>query len=189
MALVEDITNVIYKEIFTVKIFHDGYGSPRPVFIADNITLEPDENTKFFFKSYDMSYRFFNDTIICFVRSEDVVPGVPYIKFSGDVRIRFLINASTDFLNKTVVDAVGAKQMYQFTNQVNVGTGGFICMHTAGANVDDLKNANVVNADKACFGVIDVHSTGAVNSSYDLFSGAGQNLQNPSYSIRFISKI
>ena len=184
-----DIVKIIYKELFTVKFLHDGYGVPRPNFIADSITLEPDDDTKFLFKNFDITHRFFNDMLICLMRCDETVPVVPYIKFSGNVRLRFFINASTDFINKTVVDTVGAKQVYQFTNQVNAGTLGFICMHTTGVNVDDLKNVDVVKPDKNCFGVIDIHNSGAVNSSYDLFSGTDQNLKSPAYSLQFVSKI
>ncbi|MGN6531240.1 MAG: hypothetical protein ACTHK0_05765, partial [Ginsengibacter sp.] len=60
---------------------------------------------------------------------------------------------------------------------------------TAGVNSDDLKTVGVVNPDEHCFGVIDIYSSGAINSAYDLFSGASENLNDPGYSIRFISKI
>jgi hypothetical protein len=62
-------------------------------------------------------------------------------------------------------------------------------MHTGGVNGDDLKTVAAVNADENCFGVIDIYNSGEVNNSYDLFSGVNENLNNPAYSIRFISKI
>ena len=184
-----DIIRTVYEELFTVTFIHGGYGSPRPDFIGDNISLEPDEDTKFLFKNYDISYRFFTDTLICFMRCNDALPRVPFIPFSGPVRMRFFINTSAGFISKSVVEPAGALQVYQFTNQANIGTGGFISMHETGADNDDLKNASAVNAEKNCFGVIDVHNTGAVNSTYDLFSGANQTLLSPDYSIRFISRI
>src|SRR5450432_3239991 len=116
----EDIIKTIYEELFTLKFLHSGYGDPRPDFIADNIILEPDGQTKIFFSNYNLLYRFFNDTLICFMRCADALPRVPYIKLSGDVRMRFFMNASSDFFNKTVVDVAGAQQVYQFTNQVNI---------------------------------------------------------------------
>ena len=183
-----DIVRTIYKELFTVKILHSGYGAPRPNLIAGSIALEADEETKTLFNNYYLGYRFFGDTLICFMRIAASLPAVPYLKFPGDVRIRFRMNASVDFLSKTVVDAAGAKQVYQFTNQVNIGTGGFISMHTQGVNSDDLKNVNVVNADKICFGVVDVNTSTVVNSSYAIFSGVNQQLISPNYSIRFINK-
>ena len=194
-----DIVKTIYEELFTVKFLHNGYGDPRPKLIADSIKLKPDAETKNLFNNHNLGYRFFNDTLICFIRTNlrqllsppALEPVSPYIKFSGNVRIRFFLNASTDFLNRTLVEATGARQTYQFTNQVNAGTGGFICMHTSGVNNDDLKNVDTVEIDKneRCFGVVDVHSSGAVDSTYELFSGSDQSLQSPQYSIRFISKI
>ena len=194
-----DITKSKYEEVFTVRFLHNAYGNPRPRLMADSIELEPDTETKEFFNNYNLGYRFFNDTLICFIRTTlsqllsppALVTVIPYIKFSGNVRIRFFINASIDFLNKTLVETAGAKQMYQFTNRVNAGTGGFISMHISGVNNDDLKNVDTVEVDKnkSCFGVVDVYSSGAVDSTYELFSGLDQGLQSPQYSIRFIGKI
>lgn len=198
MAVIErDITDIKVEELFTVKFLHSGYGFARRKMLEDNITLEPDEATRNLFTNYNLGYHFFNDTLICFIRTNlpqllsppALDPKIPFIKFSGNVRIRFLINASNDFLNKTVVEATGATQMYQFTNQVNAGTGGFICMNTSGVNSTDLKNVDVVEADKNCFGVIDVHNNAAVNNTYNLFTGVNQTLQSPHYFIQFISKI
>lgn len=189
MADVVDIIKIIYKELFTVKVLHTGYGTPRPDSVSDNINVKPDGNTKIIFSNYSIDYSFFNDTLVVFMRCADQSPAVPYSKFGENFRIRFLLNVSGDFLNKTVADPVGAAQVYQFSNQTNVGLGGFISMHTEGVNSDDLKTVASVNPGENCFGVIDIYSSGAVNNSYELFSGADENLNSPGYSIRFISKI
>ncbi|MDQ6763555.1 MAG: hypothetical protein M3015_13125 [Bacteroidota bacterium] len=197
MAVIEeDIIRTIYEELFTVKFLHSGYGFPHPGLIANSITIEPNEATKKLFVNYNLGYRFFNDTLMCFIRASlvsppDPEPKVPFLKFAGEVKFRFLINASTDFLNKTDVAAAGSKQVYQFTNQVNAGTGGFISMHATGVDlIDDLKNVGVVKAEKICFGVIDIFNTDAINSSYDLFdNNTDQKLKSPAYKILFKSKI
>lgn len=196
-VVVRDITDIKVEELFTVRFLHTGYGFPRRKLIESSITVEPDNATSNFFTNHNMGYRFFNDTLICFIRTNPpqllsppaLDPKIPFIKFSGNVRIRFFINASTDFLNKTVVEAAGATQMYQFTNQVNAGTGGFICMNTTGVNSGDLKDTNVVKADKSCFAVVDVHNSGAMNNTYSLFADINQTLQSPHYVIQFISRI
>jgi hypothetical protein len=200
----KDIIRTTYKELFTVKFLHSGYGFSHNDPIANNIKLEPDEKTRNLFVNHNMGYRFLTDTLICYIRTvktellspplspPETATHVPYIKFSGNVRIRFLINASNRFLNKTEVAATGAKQVYQFTNQVNTGTGGFISKHTdsTGVNNDDLANVAVVEPDRTCFGVIDIFNTGAVNSSYDLFNeNVTQQLKSPAYTIPFKSKI
>ena len=189
MADVVDIIKIIYKELFTVRLLHTGYGTPRPDSIADNITLHPDASTKIIFSNYSIGYSFFNDTLVVFMRCADQSPVVPYIKFAENFRIRFLLNVSDDFLKKTVADPVGATQVYQFSNQANAGSGGFISMHTTGVNSDDLKTATLINADENCFGVIDIYSSAAINSAYELFSGANDHLNSPAYSLQFISKI
>lgn len=189
MAEVVDIIKIIYKELFSVKILHAGYGTPRPDSISESINLKPDTNTKKIFKNYNMGYSFFNETLIVFIRCADQSPPVPYIKFAGTFRLRFLLNVSGNFLNKTTIDPVGATQVYQFSNKTNVGSGGFISMHVEGVNNDDLKTVALINADEKSFGVIDVYTSGAINSAYELFSGTDENLIDPAYSIRFISKI
>ena len=198
MAVLErDITDVKVGKLFTVRFLHSGYGFSRRKLLEDSLTLEPDNATGNLFTNHQIGYHFFNDTLICFIRTDltqllsppVLSPETPFIKFTGNVSIRFLINASADFLNKTVVEAAGATQVYQFTNQLNAGAGGFICMNTAGVNNSDLKNSNVINADQTCFAVVDVHSNGAVNNTYDLFADINQTLKSPNYFVQFISKI
>ena len=195
MAVQKDIISLLYKELFTVKFLHSGYGAARKSLIAEDIHVEPDTTTKKIFTNHYLDYRFFNDTLVCFIRTEAGLlsppnPKVPFIKFTSPIVIRFLINVSSGFLSKTNVVVTGSQQVYQFNNQVNAGTGGFICMHIAGVDNDDLKSAAVVKPDNPCFGVIDISSTGAVNSTYEIFTGGPiQELKSPAYSIQLISKI
>lgn len=189
MATVVDTIKTIYKELYKVKFVHTGYGSPRPNSISDDLTVQPDADTRVIFNNHNIGYHFFNDTLVVFIRCADQTPPVPYLKLAQPLRLRFLLNVSNNFLNKTVVDPVGSVHVYQFSNQVNAGTGGVISMHTQGVNSDDLKTVSVVNPDENCFAVIDIYSSGAINSAYDLFSGASENLNDPGYSIPFISKI
>lgn len=189
MAGVVDVIKNIYKELYHVKFLHAAYGSPRPDSISDNINLQPDADTGITFNNYHIGYSLFNDTLVVFIRCADQSPPVPYVKFANPVRLRFLLNVSNDFLNKTVVDPVGATQGYQFSNKTNVGSGGFLSMHVEGVNSDDLKPVSLIDADEKCFGVIDIYSNGAINNAYELFSDANETLIDPAYSIRFISKI
>ena len=192
MAVQKDIISPIYKELFTVKFLHAGYGVARKSLIAEDIHVGPDAATKELFTNHNLGYRFFNDTLVCFIRTELLSPPglVPFIKFTSPFVIRFLINVSSGFLSKTNVVVTGSQQVYQFNNQVNAGTGGFICMHIVGVNNDDLKSVAVVKPDNPCFGVIDISSTAAVNSTYEIFTGGPiQELKSPAYSIQLISKI
>jgi len=196
MAVAErDIIQLLFKELFTVRFIHSAYGVLRKTFISENIFIEPDRATSTLFTNHSLDYRLINDTLVCYIRTEVLSPPVsgpriPYIKFDSPVTIRFLVKASTDFLNRTNVIPAGAQQTYYFTNQANAATGGFICMHVAGVNNDDLKNTNTVNPDKPCFAVIDIVSAGSVNASYEIFSGGpAQQLRSPAYSIQFISTV
>ncbi len=190
-----DIIQLLFKELFTVRFIHSAYGILRKTFIDENIFIEPDRATRTLLTNHSMDYRFINDTLVCFIRTEvssppGSGPRTPFIKFDSPVVIRFLVNASNDFLSKTNVIRAGAQQTYYFTNQVNAATAGFICMHSTGVNNDDLKNADTVNPDEPCFAVIDIASSGAVNSTYEIFSGGpAQQLTSPVFAIQFASTI
>lgn len=189
MAELADIVKTINRTLFTVRFLHSGYGLPRPEVISNYIRVSPDENTLNFFDDYSIGYHFFNDMLLVFMRCSNGVLTTPFIKFSEEVRLRFYLNISTDFLIKTMVDNVGVAQIYQFSNKINIGTGGFLSMHTAGVDKDDLELVELAEPGEACFGVIDIYKTGAINDAYTLFLGAEETLNSPGYSIRFISKI
>ena len=189
MAELADIVKIINRPLFSLRFLHAGFGLPRPGNISDSMRLDPDEATQKIFNNYHIGYRFLNDMLVVFIRCSNPVPTTPLLKLSGAIRLRFYLQVSTEFLNKTEVQSVGATQLYHFSNRENIGTGGFISRHTEGVNDDDLELVVMAEAEETCFGVIDVYNTGAVNTSYDLFSGAEQTLNSPGYSIRFISKI
>lgn len=113
----------IYKELFTIKFVHTGYDFPNPSVISENIIIEPDKDTKQFFDNFNISYRFSSDTFLCFLRTRLVTPPARepqkvYLKFIGDVRLRFLIKSGTGFLKKTYVVTAGSKLVYQFSNKI-----------------------------------------------------------------------
>ena len=189
MAEIADTVKTINKTLFTVRFLHAGYGFPRPGNILDNISFQPDDDTQKILTNYNIGFRFLNDTLVVFMRCSNLIPTTPMLKFSGDIRLRFFMQVSTDFLKRTEVQPVGASQLYQFSNKVNIATDRFLSMHTEGVNNDDLKPVSVAEPGETCFGVIDVFNAGAINNTYDLFSGADQTLNSPGYSIRFISKI
>jgi hypothetical protein len=193
-VIVKDIVNTIYKELFTIKFLHNSYGFSNKNLLADNIEIEPDDATKNLFKGHRIGFRLLNDLLICFIQAKlqspvIVEPKLPFIKFLADVRIRFLMSASNDFYSKTDVAISGTKQVYYFTNKVNIATDGFISMHTTGVENDDLKSTDIIKPDKNCFSVIDIFNNGAVNSSYDLYDGVAQKLKSPLYTIRLKNKI
>jgi hypothetical protein len=196
MAVAErDIIQLLCKELFTVRFIHSAYGVLRKTFISEDIFIEPDRATRTLFTNHSVDYRFINDTLVCYIRTEVSSPPVsgprtPFIKFDSPVVIRFLVSASIDFLDRTNVIAAGAQQTYYFTNKANAATGGFICMHSAGVNNDDLKDNGTVDPEKSCFAVIDIASAGAVNTSYEIFTGGpAQQLTSPGYAIQFISTV
>ncbi len=183
--------NAKYDGLFSVELLHNGYNIFQQNLIGENIKIRPDKDTKKLFENHGIDYSFSNGTLICFMRSRPALPPAPlpvmsFTEFDGNVRIRFLVFGSSEFLKKTQVVAAGSTQVYQFTNQANVAANGFIAQHETGVNNDDLKATAVVKPEENCLTVIDIHNNAAVNANYDLF-GANQRMLNPSYRIRFIA--
>lgn len=124
MAGSVDTINLLYQELFSVRFLHTGYGTPVSNMLSKSIWMSPDANTQKLFAGFDMGYRMLGDTLVCFIRSllfapPATDPKVPFNRFTGDVRIRFLIFASQDFMNRTEVVATGKNQVYQFTNRID----------------------------------------------------------------------
>jgi len=114
----------IYKELFTIRFVHAGYGFPRTPVISEDIIIEPDENTKQFFHNFNMGYHFSSDTLLCFLHTDLVAPPArepqkPHLSFIGDVRLRFLIKNTTDFTRKSYAVSTGSKWVYLFSNKIN----------------------------------------------------------------------
>jgi hypothetical protein len=187
-----DVIKRLYERLFSVEFLHAGYVFFQQNLINGGISMEPDSATKTLFKNHNILYRFVNGTLLCTMQSDLLTPPaptpvLPFIEFTGNVRIRFLVTANPDFLNRTQVIAAGSQQVYQFTNQANAGTNGFIAEHEAGVNDDDLQNTSAIEPSATCFAVIDIHNNAAVNAAYDLF-GVDKRLLSPAYRIRFVPK-
>jgi len=234
-----ETTDTIYSELFTITFLHSGYETPLDKFLSGSISVAPDENTKKIFTEYKMNYRFFANTLVCFIQcalpASD--PKTPFMKIDNDIKIRFLIKNSSDFFNKTFVTATANKKIYQFSNKANNVNGGifltapvenynsakdynkgtivqnggnlFGTLQTVLAvknipliNTDfweqltpfeqvvnnaDLQDAVVVNPEEDCLGVIDMFKNVAT-TSYQFF-GTNDELINPSFTIKFKSKL
>ncbi|WP_153801269.1 hypothetical protein [Foetidibacter luteolus] len=124
-----DIIRTIYKELFTVKFLHSGYGQASHNAFGNAIAIEPDAATKQLLAGYQADYRLLGNTLVCFIRSQLISPPAkepkkPYTLFTGDTRLRFMLYGITDFFGKTYAVATGSKTVYQFTNKIsNVQTG------------------------------------------------------------------
>lgn len=124
MAGSVDIINTLYGELFSVRLLHAGYLSPASNVISTDIRLYPDKATKKLFNDYQITYRLFGNILVCLVRSRlFAAPAtnlkVPFVRFLDNVRIRFLMQISPSFLNRTEVVATGKNQVYLFSNRVN----------------------------------------------------------------------
>ena len=116
--------NSIYRPLSTVKFLHSSYETPREKFFSEGIAITLAQETKTLFTNYKMNYRFYNDTLICFIQCAlfnppAPEPKIPSVTIKGDIRIRFLLHNSSDFFSKTYVVAAGSKKVYQFSNKIN----------------------------------------------------------------------
>lgn len=193
--MIERITT-IYRPLFTVTFLHTGYQTAQENFFNKGMTVTPDGATKELFTNYNMDYRFYNNTLTCFIRCvlfspPAPEPKAPFVPITGNIRIRFLLHNSGDFFDKTLVTASGSKKRYSFSNRVNNTAGAVLYLSNAVPVGDaDLQDAAIVDADEDCFGVIDVYNSSTTNSSYNLF-GAGGILFSPApaYTLPFQSRM
>lgn len=123
MAGSVDIINTLYEELFSVRLLHSGYVSPATHVISNDIQLHPDKQTKKLFSNYHITYRLYDNILVCLVRSRLFAPPatnlkVPFMRFLGNVRIRFLMHITQNFLNRTEVVAAGKNQFYHFSNRM-----------------------------------------------------------------------
>lgn len=187
-----DVIKRIYERLFSVEFLHAGYVFNNQNLIGESLNIRPDKETKTLFKNHGITYSFSGGTLVCIMQSDQLTPPnpsplIPSIEFTGNVRLRFLIESTADFLKRTQVNAVGSAQVYHFSNQANAGTNGFIAQNETGVNNTDLQTVAAVEPSETCFGVIDIHNNGAVNANYDLFGG-DKRLLRPAYRIRFVPK-
>jgi hypothetical protein len=119
-----DISRLTYKELFTIKLVHDGYAASTGSELFNKVTIIPDKETQEFFTRYSIAYRCVNDSLLCFIRAEYVSPPAkepqrPFVLFNSDFRIRFLVTAQLEFINNTFITAAGKEAVYHFTNKVS----------------------------------------------------------------------
>ena len=136
--------NSIYTTLFTVQFQHIAYQTPQQNFFSEAISITPDQDTGAIFSDYKMNYRFFNNTLICYIRCRyfnppATDPKVPAFTITGDIKIRFLLKTLNDFFGKTYVAAAGNKKVYQFSNKIDNAGGGNLFLT---APVENYQAAN-----------------------------------------------
>lgn len=179
-----------YERLFTLELLHSGYEFFGQNLVNQGLRIKPDTDTQKLFTNHSIRHRFINGVLLCFMQCDLLTPPatapvIPFTGFDGDTRLRFLVFNNADFLSRTQVIAAGSSAVYHFSNQNNAGTNGFIAQHETGVNNDDLQNTSTIEPAEKCFAVIDIHNTGAINASYDLFGGDNR-LLHPAYRIRFV---
>ncbi|MEX2512690.1 MAG: hypothetical protein WD398_07285 [Cyclobacteriaceae bacterium] len=119
-----DVINTLYENLFSVRFLHPGFGTPASNSLSQSIRVFPDQSTKRLFRDYGISYKIFNDLLVCYIRSRLFAPPatdlkVPFISFQGEIRIRLLLYSTRDFMDRTAVVATGKNQVYHFSNRIN----------------------------------------------------------------------
>jgi hypothetical protein len=128
---VDETVRTIWRELFTIKFLHSGFETPNENFLPKGIQVVPDGATQQLFTDQKIRYRFFTNSLVCFIECTPFnppapEPKVPFIPIDGDLHIRFLVLSSGAFAANTYVVAAGSKQTYQFSNKGNNQSGGFI---------------------------------------------------------------
>lgn len=157
-----EIIDTIYAELFNITFTHSAYETPLDKFLSRSLSIVPDEDTKQLFKEYKMDYRFFNNVLVCFVKSSLFAPPapdpkVPSVTIDASTKIRFLIKNSSDFFAKTFVTAQSNKKIYQFSNKVNnsSGTDTFLSAPVEGYNsANDYSQGTIVSDGSNLYGTV-----------------------------------
>jgi hypothetical protein len=132
---VGEMVRTTWQELFTIKFLHPGYETPIENFLNKGIQIVPDRATQKLFSDQKIRYRFFTNSLVCYIECIRVnppaaEPKIPFIPIAGDLPIRFLILSSPSFAARTNVVAAGSGKIYQFTNKIN-NTGGGLVFLTA----------------------------------------------------------
>ena len=119
-----ETTRILYHELFTIRFLHDGFNAAHSSFIGDSINIIPDEETADIIRNLGIGCRFLGDSFVCFIRSKRVTPPAnqpmrPVIDNKAETRLRFLVSALPDFINKTFIAHAGGKLVYHFSNRIN----------------------------------------------------------------------
>ena len=193
MRLVETF-NDLFHELFTINLSHRGFDSPNESLISDHITIRPDKKTQKLMKDHRVGYCFDDDNFVCYTQAKLLAPPAPvpkgaYIIPAPAVFFRFLLGASRYFMDATDIKSPATGSGYYFSNRTNAGTGMFISHDAADVNSNDLASISDVDLREKYIGVIDIFCSGAVNNSYELFTGGSGQLRSPKYRLSFKSTL
>ena len=193
MRLVETF-NDLFHELFTINLSHRGFDSPNESLISDHITIRPDKKTQKLMKDHRVGYCFDDDNFVCYTQAKLLAPPAPvpkaaYIIPAPAVFFRFLLGASRYFMDATDIKSPATGSGYYFSHRTNAGTGMFISHDAADVNSNDLASISDVDLREKYIGVIDIFCSGAVNNSYELFTGGSGQLRSPKYRLSFKSTL
>ena len=193
MKLVETF-NDLFQELFIINLSHRGFDSLNESKICDHITIKPDKKTEKIMKDHRIGCRFDDDNFICYIQAKLLAPPVPapkgaYVIPAPILFLRFLLNANTYFMDATEIESPATGSGYYFSNRTNAGTGMFISHDAADVNSNDLSGIADVDIKEKYVGVIDIFCSGAMNNSYELFTGGSGQLRSPEYRLSFRSRL
>lgn len=157
--MIESVDSV-YRPLFKVRFAHSGYETPTDNFLSQAVSFTTDEDTDMLFKDHKMSYRFFDNTLVCFIQCTpfnppSTEPKLPSFTIDGNIRIRFLIKTNSDFFEKTYITSGGKKKKYQFSNKINNTSGPDIFLSAPVENynaANDYTEGSVVQNAGSLFG-------------------------------------
>jgi hypothetical protein len=193
MKLVDTFDD-LFQELFTINLSHRGFDSLNESMICDHVKIKPDKNTKKIMKDHRINYHFDDDNFVCYMQAKLLAPPAltpkgAYIIPASIVFLRFLLDVSKYFMDATEIEPTATGRAYYFSNRTNAGTGMFISHDAADVNSHDLSNIPGIDVKEKYIGVIDIFCSGAMNNSYELFTGASGQLKSPQYRLSFRSTL
>ena len=128
---VNETVQTTYRELFTIKFVHKGFETSTEKYLSRGLRIEPDEITKQLFIDRHIDFRFYTDTLVCFIECAQFSPPakepkIPFVSIPADFKMRFLVLSSDELVSKSYVVAAGSRRTYQFSNKTNNTNGGVV---------------------------------------------------------------
>lgn len=187
-------TTYLADELFTITFDHSAFDNLAESSLSDVLFIKPDAKTVSLLNDYSAGYTFSSNRFVCYIHSRLMAAPAPqprgaYVTPVTNTRFRFLLVAGSRFMTVTTIEPVAGNKVYYFSNRTNAGTGMFISHDASEVNGNDLQTVPDVETKESPLAVIDIFSSGAMNTGYELFTSALGELRKPAYRVLFRSRI
>jgi len=183
-------TSLLYEELFSIVFSHDSFNVIRESRLSDELSIIPDKNTEKLFSKHCIGFSFSDNKFICYIQCKKQTDAggefkTAFILPASNLKFRLLLNASSNFMKRTVNDPGSTGNAYYFNNRQNAGVLRHISNDHTGVKSADKKPISDLDSNAIALSVIDIFCNNAFNNQYELFTGTNGRLNSPPYRIHF----